>query len=70
MQVKVDDAYRGRLMAVYSFVVVGLGEIVGSGVSGLVAERIGAPWTIRGAALVMLAYATWAYTTRPALRRL
>lgn len=70
MQVKVDDAYRGRLMAVYSFVVVGLGEIVGSGISGLVAERIGAPWTIRGAALLMLAYATWAYTTRPALRRL
>lgn len=70
MQVKVDDAYRGRLMAVYSFVVVGLGEIVGSGISGLVAERIGAPWTIRGAALLMLAYATWAYATRPALRRL
>ena len=70
MQMLVDDAYRGRLMAVYSFVVVGLGEIVGSGVSGLVAERLGAPWTIRGAALVMLAYATWAYSTRPALRRI
>ena len=70
MQTHVDDAYRGRLMAVYSFVVVGLGEIVGSGMSGLVAERIGAPWTIRGGAIIMLAYASWAYSTRPALRRL
>ena len=70
LQSLVDDAYRGRLMAVYSFVVVGLGEVVGSGLSGPIADRVGADWTIRGAAILMGAYVAWAYWRRRELRKL
>ena len=35
-----------------------------------VADRIGAAWTIRGAAFIMLGYTGWAYWRRTALRRL
>ena len=70
LQSIVDDAYRGRLMAVYSFVVVGMAEVVGSGVSGPVADRIGAAWTVRGAAFLMLGYTSWAYWRGTVLRRL
>ena len=70
LQSLVDDAYRGRLMAVYSFVVVGLGEVVGSGLSGPIADRVGADWTIRGAAIMMGSYVAWAYWRRKELRKL
>jgi predicted MFS family arabinose efflux permease len=70
LQTIVDDAFRGRLMAVYSFVVVGMAEVMGSGISGPVADRIGAAWTIRGAALIMLGYTSWAFLRGSALRRL
>ena len=38
--------------------------------SGWVAERIGAEWTIRGAAILVLAYAALAYGRSAKLRRL
>jgi predicted MFS family arabinose efflux permease len=69
LQSIVPDALRGRLMAAYSFVVVGLAQVVGNLVAGAVARRAGVEWAIGGAAAVMLVYAAWAFARRPELRR-
>src|SRR5207248_2672808 len=42
----VPNALRGRIMAAYSFVVVGLSTALGSFVAGSVAHVIGVPWAI------------------------
>ena len=60
------DELRGRVMAAYSFVVVGLSQVVGSATSGTIANAFGTAWTIRGAALIMLGYAC--YVFRPGQR--
>jgi len=66
----VPDALRGRLMAAYSFVVVGLSQVVGAFLAGFTAHAVGVDWTIAGGALVVLAYARWAYGRWPEMRRL
>jgi MFS family permease len=48
------DDLRGRVMAFYAFVFVGLAPL-GAFQAGLVAERIGAPWSIAAGAFVCLA---------------
>jgi MFS family permease len=67
LQHSVPDALRGRLMAAYAFVVVGLAQTVGSFVSGLVARAVGVHWAIAIGAIIMLAYAIHAFR-KPALR--
>ncbi|GAC1514038.1 MAG: MFS transporter [Gemmatimonadaceae bacterium] len=67
LQSIVPDALRGRLMAAYSFVVVGLSQVTGSFVAGAVARAAGVDWAIAGGAVVMLAYGAWLYTKRPEL---
>jgi len=67
LQHSVPDALRGRLMAAYSFVVVGLAQTVGSFVAGIVAKAFGVHWAIAIGAVVMLGYAIRAYR-RPPLR--
>ena len=67
LQHSVPDALRGRLMAAYSFVVVGLAQTVGSFLAGIVAKAFGVHWAIAIGAVVMLAYAIHAYR-RPPLR--
>jgi MFS family permease len=69
LQHKVPDYLRGRLMAAYSFVVVGLAQTVGSFLAGLVARAFGVQWAIAIGATVMLGYALHAFR-QPALRRL
>jgi MFS family permease len=66
----VPDSLRGRLMAAYSFVVVGLSQVVGAFLAGSAANTVGVDWTIGGAAVVLLAYTRWAYGKWPELRRL
>jgi MFS family permease len=61
LQHLVPDALRGRLMAAYSLVVVGLSQVVGSFLAGVVARAIGADWAVGGGATIMLAYAIWAF---------
>lgn len=56
LQHSVPDALRGRLMAAYSFVVVGLAQTVGSFLAGVVARALGVHWAIALGAVVMLAY--------------
>ncbi len=63
LQARVDDAFRGRVMSVYAFAVVGLAQVVGSFLGGAVARLAGPDWAIGGGAVVMLLYGAWAYST-------
>ena len=54
IQTRIDDAFRGRVMAMYSMVVVGMLP-VGNLLGGAVAEVIGVRWTISAGALLCLA---------------
>ncbi len=67
LQHGVPDALRGRLMAAYSFVVVGLAQTIGAFLGGVVARALGVQWAIATGAAVMLGYALLAFR-QPALR--
>ena len=69
LQGAVPDQMRGRLMAAYSFIVVGLGQVLGSLAGGALARAIGVDWAIGAAAAVMLGYAGWAFSKQPELRQ-
>jgi MFS family permease len=70
LQHLVPNELRGRLMAGYSFVVVGLSQVAGSLFAGSVARLVGVSWAIGSAATVMLGYAYWAFEKRSELKRL
>jgi MFS family permease len=70
LQANVPDALRGRMMAAYGLVVVGLAQVVGAFVAGTVAHVVGVAQAIGGAALMMLAYGTYVFFRRPELRSL
>lgn len=61
LQHLVPDELRGRIMAAYSFIVVGLSQVAGSFVAGAVARVAGVAWAIGGGGVLMLAYAVWAF---------
>jgi hypothetical protein len=65
MQSIVPDEFRGRLMAIYSLIVVGLPQVVGAFGAGAVARVFGVDVAIGVAAAVMLAYGWWAFTRYP-----
>jgi len=67
LQHQVPDALRGRLMAAYSFIVVGLAQTLGSFIAGALARALGVQWAIAIGALVMLGYALHAFR-QPALQ--
>lgn len=68
LQHLVPNELRGRLMAAYSFVVVGLSSVVGSLFAGSVAHAVGVSWAIGGGGAVMLIYAYYGFIRRPELR--
>ncbi|MEP6493209.1 MAG: MFS transporter [bacterium] len=68
LQHLVPNELRGRLMAAYSFVVVGLSAVIGSLVAGSVAHAVGVSWAIGGGGAIMLVYAYYAFVRRPELR--
>lgn len=70
LQHLIPDELRGRIMAAYSFVVVGLSQVVGSASSGTIARVVGTSWAIGGCAAMMLVYAHYAFFRRPELRSL
>lgn len=70
MQSIVPDEFRGRLMAIYSIIVVGLPQVVGAFGGGVVARVFGVDAAIGGAALLMLAYGWWAFRRYPEVRAL
>ena len=70
LQHLVPDYLRGRLMAAYSLVVVGLSQVVGSFTAGAVARAIGADWAIGVGGAIMLSYSVWAFSRQQSLRAL
>lgn len=70
LQVLVPDEFRGRLMSIYSLIVVGLPQVLGAFGAGIIARAIGVDWAIGGAAATMLFYGWWAFRRYPELRRL
>ena len=70
LQAIVPDALRGRLMAGYSFLIIGLAQTVGSFGAGAVARVAGAHWAIGGGAVLMLAYTIVARWRMPELSEL
>ena len=65
LQYLVPDEMRGRLMAAYSFVVVGLSQTIGAFVAGLVARAFGVQWAIAIGSVLMLVYAIRALGRAP-----
>jgi MFS family permease len=70
LQSIVPDELRGRLMSIYSLIVVGLPQVIGSFAAGAIAHVIGIQWAIGGAAGLMLLAAGFAFRRFPELRRL
>jgi MFS family permease len=66
----VPDAFRGRLMAAYGLVVVGLAQVVGAFTGGVIAHAVGVATAIFVTALLMAGYGVWAFFQRPELRGL
>ena len=64
-----DDRYRGRVMALYSIVFMGVSP-VGNFFAGALAARAGAPWTVAVGACVCMLAAVYHVETLPRLVRL
>jgi MFS family permease len=67
IQVMVPDALRGRVMAVYSMMFMGMAPI-GALLGGAIAERLGAPVTVAIGGLASLAGAGWFALQLPKIR--
>jgi MFS family permease len=67
IQVMVPDALRGRAMAVYSMMFMGLAP-VGSILGGALSDRVGAPWTVAIGGLVSVVGAWWFGLQLPKIR--
>lgn len=70
LQHLVPDHLRGRMMAAYSLVVVGVSQVFGAFLAGSLAESFGVSVAIGGTATVMFAYAWYVFRRRPDLRSL
>ena len=70
LQAIVPDALRGRIMAAYGLVVVGLSQVVGAFTGGVIAHAVGVSTAIFATALLMAGYGVWAFFQRPELRGL
>src|SRR5688572_15233509 len=70
LQTMVPDEYRGRLMSIYSMIVVGLPQVIGAFSAGTVAGLIGVQWAIGIAAVAMLVFAWWLFRKYPELKLL
>lgn len=70
LQTMVPDEYRGRLMSIYSMIVVGLPQVLGAFSAGAVAGLVGVQWAIGGSAAMMLVFAWWLLRRYPEVRQL
>ena len=70
LQLRVPEAYRGRLMAFYSLVFVGLSQTVGAFALGAAAGAVGVQWAVGASALVTLAFAVYTFARSPELKAL
>lgn len=67
LQVMVPDRLRGRVMSLYSMMFIGMGPI-GALIGGLVAGKIGAPWTVAIGGVTCLAGGAIFARRLPAMR--
>ncbi len=67
LQLRVPEEYRGRLMAFYSLVFVGLSQVVGAFSVGAIANAVGVQWAVAGSSVVTLAFALWTFVKLPEL---
>jgi MFS family permease len=67
IQVMVPDALRGRVMAVYSMMFMGMAPL-GSLMGGALADRLGAPWTVALGGLASVAGSVWFGLQLPQIR--
>lgn len=67
IQVMVPDALRGRTMAVYSMMFMGLAPI-GALLGGALSDRLGAPWAVAIGGIASLAGAWWFSIQLPKVR--
>lgn len=59
LQLLVPEEYRGRLMAFYSLLFVGLSQLLGAFMLGAAARAFGVEWAIGGSAVVTLVFTVW-----------
>ncbi len=69
LQLSVPEEFRGRLMAFYSLVFIGLSQTVGAFAIGAVARAIGVEWAVGGSAVLTLGFAVWTFARSPELSR-
>ena len=69
LQSIVPDDLRGRVMAAYTFVFVGMSPL-GSLIGGAVASAAGVAWAIGAGGVIMLAFAIVVFARAPEVRRL
>ena len=67
IQVMVPDALRGRVMAVYSMMFMGMAPI-GALLGGALSDRLGAPWTVAIGGLASMFGAWWFSLQLPKIR--
>jgi MFS family permease len=70
LQEVVPDALRGRVMAVYSLVVVGLPLTVGALLSGRLASLFGVPWVVGGGGVAVLGLTAVLFRRHPEITSL
>jgi MFS family permease len=70
LQTIVPDEFRGRLMSIYSLIVIGLPQVLGALAGGAVAGLVGVHWAIGGAAFAMLVFGAWLFRRYPEVRAL
>lgn len=68
LQHLVPNELRGRMMAAYSFINVGLSSVLGSVIAGSVAHVVGVSWAVGGGGAILLGFAYWVFRKRPELR--
>ncbi|HEX5581099.1 MAG TPA: MFS transporter [Gemmatimonadaceae bacterium] len=69
LQTLSPDAFRGRVMSMYSLLFIGLSP-AGALAAGAVARELGVSVAIGGSAVLMLAYGGWTFWRNPAVREL
>jgi len=67
LQSMVPDELRGRVMSVYSMVFMGMAPF-GALLSGVAADRFGAPWTVTGSGVFCMLAATVYWTQLKRIR--
>lgn len=70
LQLLVPDQFRGRLMAFYSLVFIGLSQAVGALTLGAIARAIGVEWAVGLSAFATLVFAWYTFARSPELGRL